>query len=116
MSRAYLRMRNMGARDWSYFWKRYLELPPELRAHVIVQLGTSQDNVLRGANWQASRHPRWIKWVNHTQECEQRRKRYFDTPFGARYSCNCPCAIHRSPIPIYGPCMRYKPREGEPTD
>mgnify|MGYP006136352341 CR=1 FL=1 len=81
-------------RDWRYFFKRYIDLPPEVRAHIIVQMADF-------APYNASLHPSFIVWVNHTEQC--RSLHHFQTRFGPRFHCTCPRAVHTSPIPILGP-------------
>ena len=98
-NRQYFFMRNStyhspARRDWSYFFKRYIELPPEVRANVIIQMA-------QFAPYNASLHPSFIVWVNHTETCLA--DHVFETQFGMRFHCNCPRAIHTSPLPIEGP-------------
>lgn len=99
MKRSYFFMRNSNyyspaKRDWVYFFKRYINLPPEIRAHIIVQMAEF-------APYNASLHPSFIVWVNHTETCLA--DHFFKTAFGPRFHCNCPRAIHMSPLPIEGP-------------
>ena len=100
--RSYFFMRNStylspANRDWGYFFKRYIDLPPEVRAHIIVQMAIF-------APHNASLHPSYIVWVNHTEDC--RADYLFQTQFGSRFHCSCPRAIHTSPLPIAGPVRR----------
>ena len=97
--RPYFYMRNStqdapARRDWMYFFKRYIDLPPDLRAHIIVQMAEF-------APYNASLHPSFIVWVNHTEQCLS--DYHFQTKFGSRFHCGCPRAVHKSPLPIQGP-------------
>ena len=101
-TRPYFFMRNSNyhlpaERDWGYFFKRYISLPPEIRAHIIVQMAEF-------APYNASLHPSYIVWVNHTEKCLA--DHFFNTQFGRRFHCNCPRAIHKSPLPIAGPTRK----------
>ena len=87
-------------RDWAYFFKRYIDLPPELRAHIIVKMAEF-------APYNASLHPSFIVWVNHTEKCLA--DHFFHTQFGPRFHCTCPRAVHKSPLPIAGPARKSDP-------
>ena len=89
-------------RDWVYFWKRYINLPEDIRANVIVQMASF-------APYNASLHPSFIVWVNHTDACaaaQTEMLREYCTKFGRRFTCNCPRVKHKSPIPIVGPTRK----------